>query len=115
MTLSTERRGVTLLELMVSLVILSIAATIVGLSVSALDDGRSSANEADAIVAARRRAINTGHSVVVQVRVPRAADSTRWDPGSAMALPDGSVLAPRELGIDRLTGARDVRRTRGTP
>lgn len=90
--------GNTLVELLVVLAILGVAAGVAGLSFRAeptpvpVDAARAQ------VAAARREAIRTGRSVTVVV-------SDQGQVSVATAHADGSVVADSALSIDRFTGA----------
>jgi prepilin-type N-terminal cleavage/methylation domain-containing protein len=91
------RAGVTLIELMIVLVILSVIAGVTGLALRRAQPPRTVDARVAAIAAARRVAIDSGRAVTVIVDI----DSV---PTPVTARPDGSVIAEAGLGIDRLTG-----------
>lgn len=91
------RRGVTLLELMVTLALLAILAGVVGLSVGRAGPARTVDARTAQIAAARDSALRSGHAVTITL-----VDSGRV--ASVTALPDGRVLADPGLEIDPLTG-----------
>jgi len=88
-----RRRGVTLVELMVVLVLLGLMAGVVGLAWRR----PSPHDDTDVTAAARQRAIATGATVRVET-------TTAGRRVTVAALPDGSVIAPAELRIDPLSG-----------
>lgn len=97
------RRGVTLVELLAALAILTIVAAISGAAFHAWATPKPPPVDAAAIAAARREALQSGRQVTVVVD-----DSLR--PRSVLALPDGSVIGDSALGVDRLAGRpRDAR------
>ena len=115
------RSGVTLVELLVVMVILGIAAGVVGLAISPFGVGVAQTPDWQlSVTEARSRSIASGRAVQVLVHVPRATaptDAAPDEPESVVrqvtALPDGSVLAPAGLAIARLTGralSREVSR-----
>jgi prepilin-type N-terminal cleavage/methylation domain-containing protein len=95
--MSTMRAGVTLVELIVVLAILSVIAGVTTLAFRHADPGPSVPSWVSAVAAARRTAIDSGRSVSLTIHVGDAVYA-------ATALPDGSVIADAPLGIDRLTG-----------
>ena len=109
---SHARSGVTLVELLVVIVILGIAAGVAGIAIGTASSWTDSVSDwRRAVGEARSRAIATGSPVRVRVRVPlpRAGDAAGATGDSALtasvtALPDGSVLAPLAMGMNRLTG-----------
>lgn len=95
MTTTARRRGVTLVELMVVLVVLGLMAGVVGLAWRS--NPASQNTQRDAIARARARALESGATVRLQVTL----EGQRV---TVAALPDGSVIAPPGLHIDPLTG-----------
>jgi prepilin-type N-terminal cleavage/methylation domain-containing protein len=92
------RAGVTLVELMVVLVLLTVMAGVVGLAWRPAPAARARVGDArDVIAAARLRAIESGTSVMVVV----TAGDRRIH---VTAHPDGSLLGAASLGFDPLTG-----------
>ena len=93
-----RRAGVTLVELMVVLVLLSVMAGIVAVTWRPEPPPRTRPSGArEMIVAARLRAIESGSNVTVSVLVgERRVDVT--------AHPDGRVVGAASLGFDPLTG-----------
>jgi prepilin-type N-terminal cleavage/methylation domain-containing protein len=94
---AAERRGVTLVELIVVLAIIALMAGVTTLAFRRADLTPQVAPWVRAIAAARRLAIDSARTVSLTVRI---ADGLY----SATALPDGSIVADPALGIDRLTG-----------
>lgn len=92
------RLGVTLVELIVVLTILGVVAGVTGLAVRRVAPVHEADARAAAIGAVRRAAIDSARVVTADV----AGDTV---PYRVTAYPDGSVVADRALGIDRLTGA----------
>lgn len=88
------RRGITLLELIVTLVVIGIA---LGIGSVAMRRGREPAlTPADSVLhAARGRAIREGR--IVRVAIPSLAG----EPKQYLFLPDGRAVGP---GLDPLTG-----------
>jgi prepilin-type N-terminal cleavage/methylation domain-containing protein len=95
--MNMPRAGVTLVELIVVLAILSVVAGVTTLAFRRADTGPSVPLWVSAITQARRVALDSARTVSLTVRV---GDSVY----AATALPDGSVVADPRLGIDRLTG-----------
>ena len=92
------RAGVTLVELMVVLVLLSVMAGIVAVTWRAEPAVRTRpTGPREVVAAARLRAIESGSNVTVSVLVgERHVDVT--------AHPDGRVVGAASLGFDPLTG-----------
>lgn len=119
------RSGVTIIELIIALAIMGIAATAVGLSANAF--GRGEANEIgddgrQLVRDAQRRAIASGLPVLVRVIVPPVSRTSLGDSTAAeqriesvLARPDGSVIADPALGLDRLTGGRAIHQSGRLP
>ena len=118
---NVRRSGVTLVELLVVMVVLGIAAGVVGLAIGPFGVDIARAPEWQlAVTEARGRAIASGRAVQVLVHVPR--DAAPRDTAAATgdfivrqvtAFPDSSVLAPPGFAIARLTGralSREVTR-----
>jgi prepilin-type N-terminal cleavage/methylation domain-containing protein len=100
-----ERRGVTLLELLVVLVLVGLLTTLAAFALR-----RGTAHDAtDAAGAARHRAVTEGRPVAIRVDA---------DPGDTIPeqwiryLPDGRALGP---GVDPLTGEALPVDTAGRP
>jgi prepilin-type N-terminal cleavage/methylation domain-containing protein len=91
------RSGVTLVELIVVLAILGVIAGVTTLAFRTAQPGPRIEPWASAVAQARRTAIDSARPVSLMIRI---GDSLY----AATALPDGSVVADRQLGIDRLTG-----------
>jgi len=92
-----SRRGVTLIELIVVLAILSLMAGVTTLAFRRADMTPRVVPWVSAIAGARRSAVDSNRTVSLTVRV---GDNVY----AATALPDGSIVADAALGIDRLTG-----------
>jgi prepilin-type N-terminal cleavage/methylation domain-containing protein len=92
-----NRPGVTLIELIVVLAIVSIMAGVTTLAFRRAEMTPQVAPWVSAIAAARRTAVDSGRTVSLTVRV---GDTVY----AATALPDGSVVADAALGVDRITG-----------
>ena len=90
--------GVTLLELMVAIAILGVAASVAGLALSLDSEPDPAAARAEKIVAARREALESGRAVgfVVSMEDGRVVE--------LRALPDGRVLGDTAAAVDALTG-----------
>jgi prepilin-type N-terminal cleavage/methylation domain-containing protein len=95
----SARVGVTLLELMVVIAILSVLAAVSGLAMRRARPVADLDATAAIALAARDSALRTGR--VVSVRVA-ALGSRRA--AAITAYPDGRVLADAQLGIDPLSG-----------
>jgi prepilin-type N-terminal cleavage/methylation domain-containing protein len=93
-------RGITLVELLVVLAIMAIAATLVALEPPRARHSTAGDLVNQQIAAARRAALDSGHAVTVAPR-----DSN--EPLRATAFPDGSVVADPRAHIDRFSGAPD--------
>jgi type II secretory pathway pseudopilin PulG len=89
-------KGSTLVELIIVLTVLGIAAGVVGVAIGALPSPATVSESAAAIAGARRQALATGRAVTITLE-----DSTGLH--AATALPDGSVIADSTI-LDRLTG-----------
>jgi prepilin-type N-terminal cleavage/methylation domain-containing protein len=94
--LLANRRAVTLLELMVTVAIIGILASL-GTLAFPLHRTPDPAQPAVLVAAARARAVELGRPVTMSVVISgRLVD--------ALALPDGSVIADSSLTLDRLSG-----------
>ncbi|HSU93723.1 MAG TPA: type II secretion system protein [Gemmatimonadaceae bacterium] len=91
------RGGVTLVELMVVLVMLSVIASVVVLAVRSTPPKRASDESIRVVIAARDSALRTGR--VVSVLVPIDGSER-----AATAFPDGRVEADSALQFDVLSG-----------
>lgn len=91
------RGGVTLIELIVTLALLAILSSVVGLSLNRAAPARAVDARTARLAAARDEALRSGHAVSVTI-----VDGGRAY--FATAFPDGRVLADPELGIEPLTG-----------
>ena len=91
-----NRPGMTLVELLVVLVLLGLAASVVGLSLERWDRTVTSDPLAAATAELRRAAIDSARTITRTI----VLDST---PRLITALPDGSVLTSLDA-IDRFTG-----------
>lgn len=92
-----HHRGVTLVELVVVIAILGLAAGVAGLAFRPPPSRTGPDARGPAIAGARARALATGARVTV------AVDSGGSD-ATVTAHPDGSVLAAPALTVERLTG-----------
>jgi prepilin-type N-terminal cleavage/methylation domain-containing protein len=92
-----DRPGVTLLELMVVLVLLSVLASVVVLAIRSIPRAQPLNQANRKVLAARDSALRFGHPVTVNVEVA----------GSqlvATAFPDGRLIADTALHFDELSG-----------
>lgn len=99
----TSRYGVTLVELMVVLVVLALAAGVVGLTLRTARPIEREDPVKIAIEHARDSAILIGHAITITM------------PGSmshlpVTAFPDGRVEADHSLGLDELSGVANAKR-----
>jgi prepilin-type N-terminal cleavage/methylation domain-containing protein len=88
------RRGVTLIELLVAIVVLTVITAVVGLTISESTSSPTSVVAAK-LFEARDEALRTGKPVITWI-----ADSGG---AAAIAFPDGTVLAD-SVYVDRFTG-----------
>jgi prepilin-type N-terminal cleavage/methylation domain-containing protein len=91
------RRGTTLIEMLTVLVILTVTAGVVVVSLRSLADSRGEETTETRVAAARRKALAERRAVTLTVETPAGA-------AEITALPDGRVLADSALGFDPLTG-----------
>jgi Tfp pilus assembly protein FimT len=77
--------------------ILGVMAGVTGVALRAARQADEGDRLASIVAAARSLAIRSGRSVTVEVRAGSATDQLT-------ALADGSVIAPKALNVDRLTG-----------
>jgi len=93
----SARSGTTLLELLVTIVVMAIIAGVAVLAIRppAAPDGD---NPRTIIEAARRRALESGLVVDTSVTIDGVIRAVT-------ALPDGRVIADSVVGVDRLTAA----------
>jgi prepilin-type N-terminal cleavage/methylation domain-containing protein len=96
-----ERAGVTLIELMVVLTILSVLAAVTGLALRRAQPLGAVDARTAIIARARQLAVDSGRPVHTTVDV----DSV---PTPVTAYPDGSVIGDAALHIDRLSGSPDA-------
>jgi len=95
------QRAVTLVELLVVLVLLSLMASVVGLTMHTAQPLRGVDPIGSVVAGVRDSAIRSGRSVTTAV----------WQNGvqrEVTAMPDGRIVADSSLDIDRLTGDRDA-------
>jgi len=95
MNVAHRRRGFTLVELMVVVVLLGLMAGVVGLAWRPNPANRE--HHRDSIAEARHRALESGTPVRLQITV----DGKTY---AIAALPDGRLIAPDSLRLDPLTG-----------
>jgi len=91
------RAGVTLVELMVTVSLLALIATLSGVAIARREEPSREPGIRAQVRSARRDAIRTGQSVTLVVR-------TRASTHRIVALPNGSVVADTALHLDRATG-----------
>ena len=91
---TASRPGVTLIELVIAIALLSLMASIV---VAAGNSQKKAPPIADAIEQAREAAIHSGREVPLRVIAHGIAYRL-------VAEPDGSIVGDSALGIDRLSG-----------
>jgi prepilin-type N-terminal cleavage/methylation domain-containing protein len=91
------RHGVTLIEMLVALALLSVLTSIVALGLPAARVPASGAL-VDSVAGLRRRALASGR-VQTTVVVPDSSGARRIS-----AMPDGRVIADTSLAVDMLTG-----------
>jgi prepilin-type N-terminal cleavage/methylation domain-containing protein len=95
--MTPKRRGVTLVELLVTLVILGVIAGVTVLAVRRMDPPR--ADDPRTIIADTLRAVlASGRPTVVRIM-------TDSGPASATIRADGGIVADSVLGVERFTGA----------
>jgi prepilin-type N-terminal cleavage/methylation domain-containing protein len=97
------RAGVTLVELLVVIALLGLAAGIAGLAFGRLDASDPDAERAAQIAAARREALETR-------RMVRLTLETEDGPAELTVYPDGSARGDAALDVDPLTGRPRVTR-----
>ena len=96
-TNSPRRRGLTLIELMVVLVLLAILASVVGLSVRTAQPVSGLTPTEAHLAAIRDSATRSGHAVSAQIATPSGLRD-------ATAYPDGRLIADPEFNVNPLTG-----------
>ena len=96
-TNSPRRRGLTLIELMVVLVLLAILASVVGLSIRTAQPVSGLTPVEAQLAALRDSATRTGHAVSAQIATPSGLRD-------ATAYPDGRLVADPEFNVNPLTG-----------
>ncbi len=95
------RRGVTLVELLVVLAIMTVMAAVVGLAAPPIRHADPD-TATTRLTAARRAALASGQPVSITV-------VSRERPYAVTAYPDGAVVADSALAVDRLSGVLDHR------
>jgi prepilin-type N-terminal cleavage/methylation domain-containing protein len=95
----TMRTGVTLVELIVVLALLSVVAAVTGLAFRRARPVVGLDPSAALVLAARDSALRLGRVVTLRVSALGARRSA-----TATAFPDGRVIADSSLGIDPLSG-----------
>jgi len=91
------RAGVTLIELLVTLVLLGIIAGVTVLAIRRIDKPRP--DDPRVIIAdTMRKVLASGRPALIRIL-------TDLGPASSNVRPDGSVIADSLLSVDRLTGA----------
>jgi general secretion pathway protein H len=93
-----KRRGVTLVELMVVILLLGLLSGVVGLSMGSRPRVPSLDPATVAVLQARDSALRTGHPVTI-------AFSHEGSAHHATAYPDGRVISDATIGIDPLSGS----------
>lgn len=94
----TETNGSTLIELLVTLVVLGVVFAVVGLYVPARNEADSE-DISTRVLRARQQAVMSGATTTTTAII---LDTAR----SLYALPDGRLIADRVLGIEPLSGRR---------
>jgi prepilin-type N-terminal cleavage/methylation domain-containing protein len=97
MTRLRSRRGTTLLELLVVLVILGISAGVVVFTLGSLDGDPAAETVESRVAAARQQALARRRTVTLRLE-------TAEGPREVTAFPDGRVVGDTALGFDALTG-----------
>jgi prepilin-type N-terminal cleavage/methylation domain-containing protein len=96
-----QRRGVTLVELLVVLAIMTVMAAVVGVAAPPIRHADPDL-AATRVVAARRAALSSGQAVSITV-------VSGDHPYAVTAYPDGAIVADSALAVDRLAGVQDPR------
>ena len=96
-----QRRGVTLVELLVVLAIMTVMAAVVGIAAPPIHHADPDMT-ATHVVAARRAALSSGQAVSITIV---SGDHSY----AATAYPDGTIVADSGLAVDRLAGVLDSR------
>jgi prepilin-type N-terminal cleavage/methylation domain-containing protein len=102
------RRGVTLVELLVVIVLMGLLAGVVGLTMNSTPGTVALDPVTASVMAARDSALRTGHPVTIHI-------TTERDVHHATAFPDGRVLTDAPLDIDALSGSASRMRTDASP
>lgn len=95
---SIPRRGVTLVELMVVILLLGLLSGVVGLTMGSTPQVPSLDPTTVAVLQARDSALGTGHPVTI-------AFTREGHAHRATAYPDGRVITDAPIGIDPLSGS----------
>jgi prepilin-type N-terminal cleavage/methylation domain-containing protein len=95
------RRGVTLVELLVVLAIMTVMAAVVGLAAPPIRHTDPDV-ATTRVAAARRVALSSGQPVSITV-------VSQERPYAVTAYPDGAIIADSALAVDRLAGVLDPR------
>jgi prepilin-type N-terminal cleavage/methylation domain-containing protein len=95
--LMRDRAGVSLLEVIVTLAVLGVLTTVVGLAWQRENAPGDTADAASAVAAARRQALDSGATVTLKVEVNEAVHVIT-------VTPDGRVRGAEALGFDPLAG-----------
>lgn len=98
MSMPSHREGVTLIELVVTIVLIGVIASVATLAFPP-DRTPVATDPATIIARARTKAAESARPVTVSVMV----NGTLF---AVSALPDGSVIADTALRVDRLSGRR---------
>jgi prepilin-type N-terminal cleavage/methylation domain-containing protein len=98
------RRGSTLVELIVTLAVMAVVASVVALSTRSAPASRQP-DFRSTLAAARQQALDGRAPVTIEVRVNGRAQSATF-------FPDGSAVGDSTLRLNRLTGAVEPTRAR---
>jgi prepilin-type N-terminal cleavage/methylation domain-containing protein len=99
MIASRTRAGVTLVELLVVLALMGVAAGVVGVALGPRARTPAQDPVAATVTRLRREALRSGASATARVEI-------RGSVLGVTALPDGSIIADSALHIDRFAGTR---------